>query len=247
MVTRLDQFRDVLRKMEDRDLIVATGLNRRYSPALRQFRDAIPGEIDSVNYTVTRPFLPPDHWSLDPVDGGGRLISEGEHFVDICNVLLGEPLSVYARALGKPPEDLRTLCNYALTIHYEGAVANVVFDESGAPNYPQERITVLAKGQVATLDDFATLTIHGREVKKEGGGSGAAMGHREQLKAFVAAVRGEKSDLISWEDSALATLTVFAAQESIRTGDAIELARFRAELLSEDVVDVVDVVDDEGD
>ena len=235
LVTRLDQFRDVLRTMEDRNLIVAVGLNRRYSPILRQLRDSIVGAVDSVNYTVVRPFLPSDHWSLDPVDGGGRLVSEGEHFVDICHLLIGQrPVSVYARALGPAPDDLRTLCNYALTIHYPAAVANIVFDESGSPGLPQEQLTVLSKGRVATLDDFATLVVRGQKVKRNGGGHGAAMGHREQLREFVAAIRGEPNSLISWEDASLATLTVFAAQESIRRGSVVDLAEFRTALLAPD-------------
>ena len=141
-----------------------------------------------------------DHPSLPPAGPlvarpcrrGGRLISEGEHFFDLCNLLVGQtPVSVYASALGRAPEDLRTLCNYAVTIHYGGAVATIMFDESGAADYPQERLTVLAKGQVATLDDFARLTVHGRRVRKFGGGRGAAMGHKEQLAAFVSALRGQ--------------------------------------------------------
>jgi predicted dehydrogenase/threonine dehydrogenase-like Zn-dependent dehydrogenase len=249
MVTTLDDFRAVLRATAGRDVLIATGLNRRYSPALRRLRDAIAGDIEYVNYMVTRAFVPADHWSLDPVDGGGRLISEGEHFIDVCNLLLGEPRSVYAHALGPEPDDLRTLCNYALTIHYDAAVANIVFDESGAPKFPQERVTAVAKGTVATLDDFDTLSVHGHEVKIESGGS--SMGHREQLKEFVAAVRGEPNTLISWNEASTVTLAMFAAQESIRTGDVIALDQFRVELLADDAADdttddVVPVDDSEG-
>ena len=235
LVTTLEQFRDILRRMEGKDILLTVGLNRRYSPMIKRLRDAVAGDIDSVSYTVTRPFLPPDHWSLDPIDGGGRLISEGEHFVDLCNLLIGQtPISVYARALGPAPEDLRTLCNYALTINYDTAVANVTFDESGSADFPTERITVLAKGQVATLDDFGALTVHGRKVRKLGDGMGSSMGHKEQLREFIAAIRGEKNSLLGWEGASLATLTVFAAQESIRTGEAINLGAFRASLLRDE-------------
>ena len=131
------------------------------------------------------------------------------------------------------PDDLRTLCNYALTIHYPTAVANITFDESGSADFPTERITVLAKGQVATLDDFGALTVHGKKVRKLGDGIGASMGHKEQLREFIAAIRGEKNSLLGWEGASLATLTVFAAQESIRTGEAMNLGAFRSSLLGE--------------
>jgi predicted dehydrogenase/threonine dehydrogenase-like Zn-dependent dehydrogenase len=228
MVTRLEDFRDLLRRMEDGPVLLSVGLNRRYSPMVERLRDAAGGPIDVVDYTVTRAFVPADHWSLDPVDGGGRLISEGEHFVDLCHLLIDRPpIAVFARALGKAPDDLRTLCNYAVTMHYDGAVANIVFNESGAPGYAQERITALAKGKVVALDDFAHLSVHGKRVRKLGAGLGASMGHKEELAHFVAAIRGQANSLLSWEQASLATLCVFAAQESIRTGQPVDLAEFR--------------------
>jgi predicted dehydrogenase/threonine dehydrogenase-like Zn-dependent dehydrogenase len=234
MVTRLDDFARVLRRMEDRPVLLTLGLNRRYSPIVGRLRDAIDGPIDSVEYTITQPYLPPDHWTIDPVDGGGRLITEGEHFVDLCHLLVNRPpISVYARALGREPDDLRTLTNFAITIHYDGAVANIVFSESGSARYPRERLTVLARGQVAILDDFAKLTVHGREARTIGTGLKKSMGHAEELQQFVAALRGEPNRLLSWDDASLATLSMFAAEESIRTGEAVNLADFRRRLLAE--------------
>jgi predicted dehydrogenase len=234
MVTRLEDLQSLMRRMASSPVVFSVGLNRRYSPLVRRLRDAIDSPVDAVTYTVTRPFLPPDHWSLDPVDGGGRLISEGEHFLDLCHLLIGRPpRSVYARALGKQPDDLRTLSGFAVTVHYDGAVANVIFDESAAKDFPQERITVMARGQVATLDDFSQLTVHARKVEKVGRGASAQMGHKEQLREFVAAVRGEPNNLLGWEDALAATLSVFAAQESIRSGEVVDLAGFRDALASD--------------
>ena len=142
--------------------VFATGLNRRYSTPGGTAPRRLTVPVDSVTYTVTRPYLPPEHWSLDPVDGGGRLISEGEHFLDLCHLLIGRPpLSVYARALGQDargsphPERLRG--HRAL----RGAVANIVFDESAGAEYPQERLTVLAKGKWRhwTTSRKLTLTV----------------------------------------------------------------------------------------
>jgi predicted dehydrogenase len=234
LVTRLDHFADILRRMRDEPVLLTVGLNRRYSPAVQRLRDALAGPVDSVTYTVTRPSLPPDHWSLDPVDGGGRLISEGEHFLDLCHFLVGRPpIAIYARALGRVPEDLRTLCNFAVTVHYDGAVANVVFDESASADFPQEGLTILAKGQVATLADFSRLTVHGKRVRKLGDLAGASMGHKEQLQQFVLALRGEPNHLLTWGGARTASLSVFAAQESIRTGEAIDLAEFEESLVAD--------------
>ena len=236
LVTRLEDFSRLLRLVQDRRPLITLGLNRRYSPMVDALRKSIDGEIDMVQYVVANQFLPADHWSLDPIDGGGRLVSEGEHFIDLCNLLIGkEPVSVTAQALGKAPEDLRTLCNFAVTLHYEGAAATVVFNESGAPQFPRERITVLARGQVAILDDFGKLTVHGQRAKKQGSGLKKSMGHAEALQQFVRALKGQPNHLLTWEDASLATTCMFAAQESIRTGAEIDIATFRKALLDETV------------
>jgi predicted dehydrogenase/threonine dehydrogenase-like Zn-dependent dehydrogenase len=233
MVTRLDQLADLLRLMHGRSELVTLGLNRRYSPMVKALREAVSGPIDFVEYVITQPFVPPEHWTLDPIDGGGRLITEGEHFIDLCNLLIGRaPVTITARALGAKPDDLRTLCNFAITLHYEGSVATVVFNESGASHFPRERLTVLSHGRVATLDDFAKLTVHGPDVQKQGSGLRKSMGHAEELEQFVRAIRGESNELLTWEESSLATLCMFAAQESIRTGLQIDVADFRDDLIA---------------
>ncbi len=235
MVTTLPDFRDIMKRMQDSPILLTLGLNRRYSPMVEKLRSAIDGQVDYVEYTVTQPFVPVEHWTLDPVDGGGRLITEGEHFIDLCNLVIGKtPISVSARALGHTPDDLRTLCNFVVTLHYDGAVATVMFNESGAAHFPRERLTVFGRGQIAILDDFAKLTLHKHSVEKSGSGLKKSMGHAEEIEEFVKAIKGEPNHLLSWEDASLATLCMFAAQESIRTGAAYDVAEFRQSLLADD-------------
>ena len=130
------------------------------------------------------------------------------------------------------PDDIRTLCNFAITLHYEGAAATVVFDECGAAGFPRERLSVFAHGQVAILDDFAKLTEFGSRRRTKGTGLHRSMGLAEELEQFVRAIKGEPNHLLSWEDASLATLCMFAAQESIRLGAEIDLRQFRSSLLT---------------
>jgi polar amino acid transport system substrate-binding protein len=232
LVTRLDHFREVMRLMDDEPVLLTLGLNRRYSPMVAKLRDALHGPVHSVTYTIAERFIPPDHWSLDEVDGGGRLVSEGEHFIDLCHLLIDrEPLSVFARPLGPTPDDLRKLCNFAVTIHYDGAVANVVFTESGGDGFPRERLQVLSAGQVAVLDDFGKLTLHGKKRRSYGSASRRQMGHKQALEQFVTAVRGEPNRVPTWRETSTASLCMFAAQESMRTGEPIFLQEFQRHLL----------------
>jgi polar amino acid transport system substrate-binding protein len=232
MLTLVDDFRRLSLLMAETPALFTLGLNRRYSSLIRKLRECIDGPIDAVTYTIAEPFVPPDHWSLDEVEGAGRLITEGEHFIDVCNLLIGRaPLVVSGRALGAVPDDIRKLCNFALTIHYEGAVASIVFNESGAKGYPRERVTALGCGQVAVLDNFATLTIHGKKVQTFGNSWQADMGHKKELREFVAAIRGEPNLMLTWEEASVATLCMFAAQESIRSGQPVDVREFRHTLM----------------
>ncbi|MFQ5524845.1 MAG: bi-domain-containing oxidoreductase [Thermoanaerobaculia bacterium] len=237
MVTRLDQFTQIARLMSQDPVPFTLGLNRRYSPMVAKLRELLTEPIETVSYQVNLPFVPPDHWSLDEVDGAGRLIAEGEHFLDVCNLLVGtQPLTVYARSLGEAPDDLRALCNCALTVHYDGAVANVVINESAAAGVPRERVTVTAKGQTATLEDFAELEYRGRRKKSLGRSTNKQMGHAEALSAFVGHLRGATGgpEMLDWEGARRATATIFAAQESIRSGQPVDLRVFMNALLSDD-------------
>jgi predicted dehydrogenase len=233
MVTRLEDFSDLLRLMASRPAVVTLGLNRRYSPLVDTLRASLDSPVDFVEYVIAQPFVPADHWTLDPVDGGGRLITEGEHFIDLCNLLIGKrPVSLTARALGEMPDDIRTLCNFSVTLHYEGAAATIVFDECGAPGFPRERLSAFSHGRVTILDDFARLTEFGQGKRSRGTGLHKSMGHAEELEQFVRAVKGEPNHLLSWEDASLATMCMFAAQESIRIGAEIDLDQFHRSLLA---------------
>ncbi len=248
MVTRLEDFAALLRLMEQQPTLVTLGLNRRYSPLVDALCKSLTSPADYVEYVIAQQPLPHDHWSLDPVDGGGRLVSEGEHFIDLCNLLIGKhPVSVTARALGKLPDDLRTLCNFALTLHYDGAAATVVFNESGVTGVPRERVSVFALGQVSVLDDFGKLTSYGPgKPRTKGSGLSKSMGHAEELEQFVRAMKGEPNHLLSWEGSSLATLCMFAAQESIRLGAEIDLDQFRRSLLEEPAADTANGTPDQS-
>lgn len=235
MATTTRDLRRIADAMAEAPVHFSLGLNRRYSPLLGKMRDFMSTPVDFVQYIVAQSFTPPDHWSLNVVDGGGRLVSEGEHFIDICSAVIGRPaLSVYARALGDMPDDLRRLCNYALTIHYESAVACIVVNESDAKGFPRERITVLGRGRSATLDDFSVLSMHdGVAVKRSGNKMMQQMGHEQALNEFVKKLRGEDNVSIGWEQSFHASICMFAAGESIRSGEPVVIQDFERALLSD--------------
>ena len=113
------------------------------------------------------------------------------------------------------------------------AVLALQAPEPVCAGFPRERIQVLAPAQVAVLEDFATLTIHGKKKLSFGKRSRRRMGHREALGQFVAALRGEPNELLTWSDVVNASLCMFGAQESIRTGQPVDLRQFRQTLMTD--------------
>ncbi len=97
MVTRLEDFAELLRLVEDAAGSDHPGAQPPLLADGRDLRKPSDTQVDFVEYLITQPFVPPDHWTLDPVEGGGRLITEGEHFIDLCNLLIGRRAGVNHR------------------------------------------------------------------------------------------------------------------------------------------------------
>ena len=116
-----------------------------------------------INYRVNAGFLPKDHWTQDPVEGGGRIIGEVCHFVDTIQYLSnGEPISVFAQSLSMTGERLQS-DNVAITIRFSnGSLAVISYLANGDPALPKERIEIFSGGKTAIIDNFKVLeTIPG--------------------------------------------------------------------------------------
>ena len=115
-----------------------------------------------VHCRVNAGYLPEDHWLRDPAVGGGRLVGEGCHFVDLCSSIVGAPVATIAvQALGTGP---RTLAgdSWVLTLTYaDGSVAVIGYVASGSTRMAKERIEVHGGGRSAVIDDFRAHRLYG--------------------------------------------------------------------------------------
>lgn len=207
------------------DRLIMVGFNRRFAPLaerMRAFMDT--GEPRLLTYRVNAGFLPPEHWTHDPEQGGGRLLGEGCHFLDFANWLQGgAPVQVYARATddaGKYRQD-----NFVVTLTYpSGGVATIVYAASGDKNAGKERIEAFSAGRTAVLDDFRSLDLHRQgRTQRSRERFRADKGHVEECRRFLDAVRAGGPSPIAFEDLSLSTKTAFAAAESLATGQPVQL------------------------
>ena len=145
--------------------------------------------------------MPSEHWLLDPVEGGGRLLGEGVHFFDMLRFLAGaEPVAVRSAApRGRARDEAVVAIEFA-----DGSIGSLVYTGAGASGSGKERLEVFAGGASFVLDDYKSLAVHGvgkpgletRTVEK---------GQKEQLENFHRALRGEASLGVTAEDGLQAT------------------------------------------
>ncbi len=196
--------------------LLAVGFNRRYAPLVRKMKERLallPGpRVIQVRVNALR--LPRDHWTQDPAVGGGRLAGEGCHFVDLIPFLAGSPIEslqagkVPPGAGGPPRSD-----NFSLSlVMADGSLGSLLYTSLGDSSLPKERIEVHAGGASLVLDDFRDLWLHvGGSARKISGARDK--GIEKEAEALLASLRGEPSDLISWEEIEAATGWTLRAQE----------------------------------
>ena len=156
----LEEIREAYKNSEG-ELFV--GLNRRYAPLIRQIKkemktDQIPAVYDFI---ANAGFIPKDHWVQDEAAGGGRVLGEACHFVDLIQYLDGSELTeLQVAAAGNNAYPMND--NVLITLKFaSGAIGNIVYSSMGSKKYPKEQLRVLSNGCVYEMDNFIRLKKYG--------------------------------------------------------------------------------------
>lgn len=202
--------------------LLMVGFNRRFSPLVADIRNRFPRGADHILCRVNAGTLPEDHWLNIPETGGGRLLGEACHFIDLAAHLGASPIqSVFAQTQVDAATSPANTQNGHLTLTLKnGNLATVLYFASGDSRLPKEYFEMHGGGQSAILDDFVSLQIAGQKPRKE---PKQNKGQEEMLSAFMKACRegGKKAPPIGSDmlwNTASATL---AALESLGQGRPI--------------------------
>lgn len=159
----LDELTAIKEAYEQSEGELFVGLNRRHAPLIQQIKremktDQIPAVYDFIGNAG---FIPKDHWVHDEAAGGGRILGEACHFVDLIQYLDGshlEDLTVTAASNNAYPMN----DNVLLTLRFaSGAIGNIVYSSMGSKKYPKEQLRVLSNGSVYEMDNFIRLKKYG--------------------------------------------------------------------------------------
>jgi predicted dehydrogenase/threonine dehydrogenase-like Zn-dependent dehydrogenase len=159
--------------IDELDKIIATyktskgelfcGMNRRHAPLIQQIKkDLSTDSIPAVyNYICNAGFIPEEHWTQDETVGGGRIIGEACHFVDVIQYLdASELLSLevtFAQNQAYTKKD-----NAIISLRFKsGAIGNIIYTSMGSKKYPKEQLLVFSNGKVCEMDNYIKLNQYG--------------------------------------------------------------------------------------
>ncbi len=143
----------------DRQLMV--GFNRRFAPLTQTMKRLIApiGEPKAFVMTMNAGAIPADHWTQNPEVGGGRIIGEACHLIDLMRHLAGAPIvSVQARRMGDNPAMAVAEDKAAIVLGFaDGSFGTIHYLGNGGPSFPKERIEVFVGGRTLQIDNFLKL------------------------------------------------------------------------------------------
>ena len=136
------------------------GFNRRFSPQVQKIKELLSGTPGpkALVMTVNAGEIPGEHWTQDLEVGGGRIIGEVCHFIDLLRYVVGEPIVDFERLTMKT--DLQDTVSVQLGFA-DGSIGTVHYFANGSKAFPKERLEVFAQGRVLQLDNFRKLTGYG--------------------------------------------------------------------------------------
>lgn len=140
--------------------MVMVGFNRRFAPQVQKLKQLLNGVTGPKAFimTVNAGAIPADHWTQDPAAGGGRIIGEACHFIDLLRFLAAAPITRW-QCIGM---DASTRDTVSIQLSFaDGSVGTVHYFANGSKAFPKERLEVFAAGRVLQLDNYRKLTGFG--------------------------------------------------------------------------------------
>lgn len=184
----LEEIADVAK---DAPGLLMIGFNRRFSPHIGKMHEALRRirEPRSVVMTINAGTIAGDHWTQDPAVGGGRIIGEACHFIDLARFLAGSKItSCQSQFLGGEAGKLGD--SAAISLGFEdGSIAAIQYLARGHKRFPKERIEVFAGEAVLRCENFRVTEGFGVEGLKKFRTRSQDKGHRDEVAAFLRAVR----------------------------------------------------------
>jgi predicted dehydrogenase/threonine dehydrogenase-like Zn-dependent dehydrogenase len=213
---------EIEKAYRDSGKTITVGFNRRFSPFAQKAKELLKnsGPINVIA-TMNAGFIPMNSWVHDPQVGGGRIVGEACHFVDLITFFTGSLVeSVTTSAMGKNPED--NTDNASILLKYkDGSLGVINYFPNGSKAYSKERIEIYSQGRTMIIDNFRKLECFGFSYK--GFSRSQDKGHFEQFRLLQNRLSEGGESLIPFEETLNTSRATLSAIESLKTGTWINV------------------------
>jgi predicted dehydrogenase/threonine dehydrogenase-like Zn-dependent dehydrogenase len=226
-IEEIVQIEQALLESNEATPIVMVGFNRRFSPAARELRQAFADVTAPLTVSVrfNAGAIAPDHWTQSDEVGGGRIVGEACHAIDLATFLTGSvPVRVFAESIGgaECPAVTDDQCFITLR-HANGSISSIGYLAGGDRAFPKERVEVFGGGRVGLIDDFReVVTVTGGRTRRKKKMQ-QDKGHRAEIERFAEAVTAGGPAPIPWKEIRAVSLASILAVRSLREGMPLEI------------------------
>lgn len=222
-----NSFNRVNQNTSSKQPFLMIGYNRRFSPHIQRAKEILANRKDPlmINYRINAGFVPADHWVHSEEEGGGRIIGEICHFVDLMIYLTNSiPVYLYAERVGGNNKTIVNNDNVAIVLKFkDGSVGNIFYSASGDKAFSREQIEIYSEGKTILIQDFKKSEYWLSGKTKSFKTFNQEMGYKEELIHFFNVISEKESPKINFEEIYCSTLTVFKIHESIEKGLKVNL------------------------
>ncbi len=219
--TELNEIETVYDKQ---NVSLSVGFNRRFAPLSLKMKQLIDGENTPINIiaTMNAGFIPSEVWLHDMEVGGGRIIGEACHYIDLCTYLSGSIVKkVCMNAMGLQPKE--NTDNASILLHYQnGTNAVINYFSNGSKAYSKERIEVYSQERTLIMANWRSLKLFGFKGKKSIS-SRQNKGHYKQFEMLIKQQKIGGTPIIAFHEIINTTKTSFAALESLKQNRWIDI------------------------
>ncbi|MBP7306675.1 MAG: bi-domain-containing oxidoreductase [Saprospiraceae bacterium] len=218
----LDEIETIKSAVEKSGKIVTVGFNRRFSPfsiaAKELLHDNTPIQIIA---TMNAGFIPDNSWVHDMESGGGRIIGEACHYIDLISFFAGSQVEkVIMNAMGK--NTTSNTDNASILLKYKNGSSGVInYFSNGSKSYPKEKIEIYSQQKNILIDNFRSAEFFGyskSKMKKT-----QDKGHKEQFTKWNELLKNGGQSLISFDEIYNTSRAAILAVESLKTGMWMEV------------------------
>lgn len=213
----LAEVEDAIRKNPELHLMV--GFNRRFSPHTVKIVNALKGRKGPLcmNMTVNAGSIPADHWIQDPLRGGGRIIGEGCHFMDLLSFIANSPIETVRAVMAGGNEQVKDDKMIISLAFEDGSIGTVNYFSNGSKSYPKEMLEVFSDSRVIRMENFRVTKGYGfksfrtlRTFKQD-------KGHNSEIESFIRSVEDGDLTLIPFDELVNVTTRSFDAVDSAKS------------------------------